>query len=163
DIRPIYYASSFTADPDTGTIYAGNNTSIIVTTDGFDTITPVGPASVPAIASITLGAGAKPGDPVRLYVSTAQSTDAFVAKLDANGAIVWATYLGGSASESARAIAVDSSGNVYVTGNTGSADFPVTKGAYLTVAPSNGTAGASPGGSYLTKLNAAGGIVFSTF
>jgi beta-propeller repeat-containing protein len=54
--------------------------------------------------------------------------DAFVAKLNAAGtALVYSTYLGGSSSEFADfggGIAVDSSGNAYVTGSTDSFDFP---------------------------------------
>jgi hypothetical protein len=52
-------------------------------------------------------------------------TDAFAAKLNPSGtALLWATYLGGSSDDSAKGIAMDSAGNVYVAGQTGSADFP---------------------------------------
>lgn len=57
--------------------------------------------------------------------------DCFVAKLDSNGNRVWATYLGGGASDYGRGgVDLDVSGNVYVHGYTGSADFPVTTGAF---------------------------------
>jgi uncharacterized protein (TIGR03437 family) len=55
--------------------------------------------------------------------------DAFVMKLDPTGVVLWATYLGGSAYDAGNAIAVDSSGNVYVAGQTASKNFPVTSGA----------------------------------
>ncbi len=56
--------------------------------------------------------------------------DAFVVKLGLDGAsLAYATFLGGSGSDQGRAIAVDGSGNLYVTGNT-SADFFVTSGAF---------------------------------
>jgi len=52
-------------------------------------------------------------------------TDAFVAKLNASGsALLYATYLGGSNEEFASDIAVDVTGTAYVTGQTGSDDFP---------------------------------------
>jgi uncharacterized protein (TIGR03437 family) len=54
--------------------------------------------------------------------------DAFVAKLDANGNLAWATYLGGSAQDQADAVAVDPSGNIYVAGLTQSSDFPSVSG-----------------------------------
>jgi hypothetical protein len=57
----------------------------------------------------------------------------FVTKLNASGTgLLYSTYLGGSYSDGASGIAVDSVGNAYVTGNTGSHDFPVTPGAFQT-------------------------------
>src|SRR5262249_40152682 len=51
--------------------------------------------------------------------------DAFVAKLNASGsAVLYATYLGGSNEEFASDIAIDVTGTAYVTGQTGSDDFP---------------------------------------
>jgi uncharacterized protein (TIGR03437 family) len=51
--------------------------------------------------------------------------DAFVTKLDATGALVYSTYLGGSGGDIATAIAVDGQGHAYVTGVTNSRDFPL--------------------------------------
>ncbi|HVV95794.1 MAG TPA: SBBP repeat-containing protein [Rhodanobacteraceae bacterium] len=51
--------------------------------------------------------------------------DAFVAKLDPKGQLIYATYLGGSDIDVADAIAVDGAGRAYVAGYTCSADFPV--------------------------------------
>jgi photosystem II stability/assembly factor-like uncharacterized protein len=51
-------------------------------------------------------------------------TDAFVASVDPAGALLYSTYLGGAGGESGRGIAVDAGGNAYVTGGTGSIDFP---------------------------------------
>ncbi|MGA2271405.1 MAG: SBBP repeat-containing protein [Bryobacteraceae bacterium] len=55
--------------------------------------------------------------------------DAFVAKFDPSGARLWSTFLGGSGRDEAVAIALDSTANVYVGGNTESADFPMTANA----------------------------------
>jgi len=52
------------------------------------------------------------------------SSDGFVAKLDANGSVVYSTYLGGSGEDGASGIAVDAQGRAYVTGSTISGDFP---------------------------------------
>jgi len=57
----------------------------------------------------------------------------FVTKINAAGsALVYSTYLGGSEMDGAAGIAVDASGDAYVTGSTNSADFPTTAGAFQT-------------------------------
>jgi hypothetical protein len=59
--------------------------------------------------------------------------DAIVAELNPTGSgLIYASYLGGTGDDGATAIALDSSGNVYLRGNTFSVDFPVTPGAYQT-------------------------------
>lgn len=73
--------------------------------------------------------------------------------------IVYSTYLGGSASDIGSGIAVDSSGNTYITGQTASTNFPTTAGVFqLALAP-----GAS-NNAFVTKLNAAGSaLMYSTY
>jgi hypothetical protein len=82
--------------------------------------------------------------------------DAFVTKLNPSGsALVYSTYLGGQDSEGTGGLAIDAAGNAYVSGGTGSFDFPTTPGAFDTL----------PDGSeaFVTKLNAAGAaLVYST-
>src|SRR5439155_292718 len=59
--------------------------------------------------------------------------DAFVAKVNAAGtALDYAGYIGGEANDLGFAVAVDSSGSAYVTGSTGSSEFPVAVGPDLT-------------------------------
>ncbi|HYX26930.1 MAG TPA: SBBP repeat-containing protein [Pyrinomonadaceae bacterium] len=53
------------------------------------------------------------GAPVRAFTN---GDDGFVAKLDANGNLIWNTFLGGSSSDEATGVTVDSSGNIYVVG-----------------------------------------------
>ncbi len=94
-------------------------------------------------------------------VNAAQSAigggrDAFVAKLNPSGnTILFSTWLGGSGSDSGNAVAFDSSGNIYVAGQTTSVNFPVVN-AYQ---PSN------RGGSdaFVAKYSGSGGKVFCTF
>lgn len=61
----------------------------------------------------------------------AGATDAFIAKVNPAGtALVYSSYLGGKFSDTPVDIAVDAVGSAYVTGETGSADFPTTPGSY---------------------------------
>ena len=58
------------------------------------------------------------------------SEDAFVVKFDSAGAaLVYSTYLGGSAHDLGRAIALDGTGHAFLTGRTQSTDFPTTADA----------------------------------
>ena len=66
-------------------------------------------------------------------VTFAGTNDAFLAKFDTSGALKWATYYGGTNDESANSIAIDGSGNLYITGQTYSSSGIATPGAYQTV------------------------------
>lgn len=59
-----------------------------------------------------------------LQTNLAGATDAFVAKLSPTGTLLYATYLGGSAADSAWSIALDAAGGIHVSGRTASTDFP---------------------------------------
>ena len=58
------------------------------------------------------------GNPQRAAYGGGVYTDTFVAKLDSFGSIVWNTFLGGAGGDDGYAIAVDGSGNAYVTGDS---------------------------------------------
>jgi len=86
--------------------------------------------------------------------------DVFVLKLSPSGnRIDYATFLGGSADDWGMDLAVDRAGHAYVTGWTGSADFPTTPDSFD---PSND--GSSGTDSFLAKLNPTGtSLIYSTF
>ena len=58
------------------------------------------------------------------------NTDMAVAKLSPMGALLAGTYLGGSGTENADGVYIDSGGNVFITGETASDNFPITSNAY---------------------------------
>lgn len=80
--------------------------------------------------------------------------DAYVCKLNSDGtALDYSILLGGSGYDDGWGITVDDSGNAYILGS-GSADFPVTPGAFDT----------THHGVYVAKINAAGSdLIYSTF
>jgi len=98
-----------------------------------------------------------PTTPGAFQSALANGPDAFVTKLNATGsALVYSTYLGGTSADQGFGIAVDSAGNAYVTGVTGSPNFPTTPGAFQS-AVANGP------DAFVTKLNATGALVYSTY
>jgi beta-propeller repeat-containing protein len=86
--------------------------------------------------------------------------DAFIAKWSSDGGLIYFTYLGGSGTDRASKIAVDPDGNVYVTGDTCSRNFPTVNAAQAAF-------GGSPGefrcDAFATKLDAGGSLVYSTY
>jgi hypothetical protein len=97
-------------------------------------------------------------------------TNAFLAKfnpaLSGTASLVYCTYLGGSSTSGAlggdlgTGVAVDGSGNAYVTGQTNSSNFPTTPGAFQTIYGNNGDA-------FVAKINpslsGAASLVYSTY
>jgi hypothetical protein len=85
--------------------------------------------------------------------------DVFVTKLNTAGLLVYSTYLGGTGTDGAAGIAIDVSGNSYVTGGTNSPNFPTTAGAFQTSLP-----GSWQGSGFVTKLNSKGSqLLYSTY
>mgnify|MGYP002398706417 CR=1 FL=1 len=99
-----------------------------------------------------------PVTPGAYQTALAGSEDAFAARFNTTGtALEFSTYLGGSDSQTGESVAIDAQENVYVTGTTSSADFPVSPGAFQTVL--NG-----PEDAFVTKLNPTGtALVYSTY
>ena len=88
---------------------------------------------------------------------------AFAAEINPTAtALVYSTFLGGSGGDDAYGLALDSSGNLYLTGTTMSSDFPVSHSALQSA--NHSTAGPDGCGSaFLTELNAGGNMVYSTY
>jgi len=96
------------------------------------------------------------------------SDDGFVTKLNPTATgYIYSTYLGGKFSDFANGIAVDSGRNAYVTGVTLSTDFPTTLGSFQPTCGTNGNCNAAGGvvfsDAFVTKINAGGGVGYSTY
>ena len=91
------------------------------------------------------------GSPVRAY--SGSGYDAFVAKLNSSGSLTWNTFLGGNGGEDqANGIAVDGSGNVYVTGwSVATWGSPVT------------AFGGGSSDAFVAKLSSSGSLTWNTF
>jgi hypothetical protein len=92
-----------------------------------------------------------------LQSSNAGSLDAFVTRLSASGSTLsYSTYLGGSGSDSGNSVALDSSDNIYLTGNTSSSNFPTASPIQASYAGSIDA--------FAAKINASGSTLsYSTY
>jgi hypothetical protein len=97
---------------------------------------------------ITGRSGSTWSSPVRAYTA---SNDRFVAKVDANGVLIWNTFLGGTGSDLGGTIAVDSSGNVFAGGHGNATWGSPVRG----FSASNDV--------FVAKLDAVGNLVWNTF
>ncbi|HVX68035.1 MAG TPA: SBBP repeat-containing protein, partial [Bryobacteraceae bacterium] len=91
----------------------------------------------------------------QIPVSTTGETlpDIFVTKLDAAGNLVFTATFGGKGGDTARDLALDGAGNIYVAGTTNSLNFPLRRAMQAT-----------PGASFLTKLSPDGSsLLYSTY
>ncbi len=129
---------------------SSNDTGLAVGVDGAGNVYVTGYTASPLF----------PTTPGTFDTSQNGSNDVFVTKLNAAGTgLIYSTFLGGSSDDGGYGIAVDASGNVYMTGITinGATDYPTTVGAYDTT--HNGSNDV-----FVTKLNASGtALIYSTF
>lgn len=99
-------------------------------TPGFGESIALDPAGNIYVAGYTRAFDFPVVNPLQAHNGT-QSSTAFVQKWSADGStLIYSTYLGGSTYDAAYGLAVDSAGDAYVGGVTGSADFPVTANAF---------------------------------
>jgi hypothetical protein len=139
----LVYSTYFGApDDEVGDLYVDGSGNAYLTGNTFSTTFPTKNAFQPALAG---------------------SSDAFAAKFLTDGSLAYSTYLGGSDYDQGNGITADSSGAAYVTGTTSSSDFPHTAGAFQTVYAGNSGVDPDSGDAFVTKLNATGALVYSTY
>jgi hypothetical protein len=85
--------------------------------------------------------------------------DAFVASLNSNGVLQWNTFLGGSGWDEGNAIALDSSGNIYVAGNS----TATWQGSSPPTYAYSGSGSPAPDNAFVAKLTSSGNLTWNTF
>jgi uncharacterized protein (TIGR03437 family) len=146
-------ATASTPVPTYGTYFGGTgdaNAAVAVAVDPSGNVIVAGYTT-----SQTLPGTAHAFQPVKATKLSPSNGDVFIAKFDPSGrTLLWATFLGGNGNDSPTALAVDSSGNVYITGMTNSSNLPVTSGAYS----------ASPASGFAAKISANGSsLLYATY
>ena len=126
-----------------GPVGLGNCNAVAADTQGNAYITGLAIGTIPTTAGVV-----EPTCPGK--------TDAFAAKFNTSGQLVYATCVGGSAQDSGAGIAVDQNGNAYLTGTTTSNDFPLVNPFQSSL---NG-----PSDAFVSVLNpTASAFVYSTY
>jgi uncharacterized repeat protein (TIGR01451 family) len=181
---PITPGALRTNRPTFGGVYTGFITSINPAKAGTNSLnysSYVGGTNIDGVTGITVnGAGnayvtgfTSSGD----FATTSNAfqtklsgySDAFVCELNPAGTgLVFSTFLGGSGNENYgntySGIALDPDGNVYVTGTTGSVDFPTTAGAAQQTFGGGNIEAVPSGDAFITKFNPTGtALIYSTY
>jgi hypothetical protein len=135
---------------------ANTNGGVFKTMDGGQTWAAV---NTGLLSNGVTAVAVAPSSPATVFAATVARGDATLTVYSAGGAsIVYSTYLGGSDSDEARAIARDASGNLYVAGVTFSIDFPTQSPVQANIGPNFW------GDGFVTRLSSSGATVTgSTF
>lgn len=117
----------------------------------------VDPAGNAYIAGITQSPDFPVSHALQSVVPDDGGVNGFITKIDPTGsAFVYSTYFGGSEGGAVNAITADAAGNAYVTGGTGSADFPTVNALQPKLK--------GGGNAFISKLNPSGSeLIFSTY
>lgn len=137
------------------TIYAGGLYGVFKSSDGGANWQ----RAVNGLTNLSVqGLIVNPTNPATIFAGTINGSDAYVAKLNADGiGAQWLTYLGGEDFDEVRGLALDASGNVFVTGTTTSTNFPTTANSFQPTMAGFGDA-------FVAKINATGtALTYSTY
>jgi len=151
----ILFTSTFNAYP--AAIAQDPAGNVYVTGNTFGNL-----QTTPGVLQSTAGGGTCSDTPTGGGVCA----DAFVLKLSADATkLLYATYLGGELEDTGRAIAVDTVGNAYITGDTLSTKFPLVNAAQTKFVPLQQVFGSfAVGHAFVAKLAPdASKLVYSTY
>ncbi len=136
--------------------------STFVGGSGDDTVEDVATDAAGSIYATGQTTGGFPTTAGAYRTTTFGGVDIYVIKLDSAGAkVVYSTYIGGTNTDHPDALAIDSSGNVILTGDTASTDFPVTPDAFQKTFGGGAT---GEGDAFILKLNSTGtALMYSSY
>jgi hypothetical protein len=140
----VFYGDAFVTKVNASGTALVYSTYLGGTSDEFGNGIALDSAGNAHVAGITGSADFPTASPIQAALRG--DFDAFVTKLNSAGsALLFSTYLGGGSFDAGRKVAVDASGNIFLTGITGSTDFP-------TVSPAQAANGGGPQDAFVTKL-----------
>jgi len=137
--------------------------------------TYLGPGTSPAVsadssgnayvaASTTYSSWSTTPGAAQPHCAGSTCADAILLKMNPTGSqLVYATYFGGSGAEAPGGVALDSSGDAFIAGTTGSPDLPTSSGSFQSSCPYDTTAEAQPNCGFAAKFNPAGGLIYATY
>ncbi|HYV95598.1 MAG TPA: SBBP repeat-containing protein [Chitinophagales bacterium] len=85
------------------------------------------------------------------------TSDMFISKFSNTGDLIWSTYYGGSGEDHGISVTADAAGNVFLTGETFSADFPLQNNSTYYDSLMSGT------DAFMLKFDTVGNLIWSTF
>jgi hypothetical protein len=140
-------------------------TSLAMAGEFTTSIGGVYPSAVSAITTdsagntYVVGSRQLPGTPAFVDPFVMQpDSDVFLTKLDPNGSVLFTDTFAGKGVDTATAIAVDPSGNIYIAGTTNSPDFPLSRALQTLIFPGGSGTG------FIVKLSSDGAtILYSTY
>jgi photosystem II stability/assembly factor-like uncharacterized protein len=157
-----FHISSIAVNPQNpSTIYAGLRRSNVFRSGVLKSVNGGASWNLIGLSDVSVNAlVVDPQTPSNVYAGTYADNDIFITKINSEGStLIYSTYIGGKGRDVAYALAVDSSGQAYMTGETLSADFP------LQVAFQSAKLGGSFNiDTFAMMLNASGkGLVYSSY
>lgn len=146
------YKGTLVIDPtlDWATYYGGNKDEIVnaTVTDGAGNVYITGETKSAANIATTGS-----------YQATYSSNyDAFIAKFNSSGNLIWATYYGGTGNDNGKGLAIDTAAHIYVAGTTTSATGIASSGSFHATYVSAGG-----GDGFLVKFDSSGNRLWGTY
>ena len=149
------------------TYFGGNSSdtawSVALDTNGF--IYVAGQTLSKQMSATNTAPFSTPGAFQTNFAGGGATGDAFVAKFDNQGSnLIYLTYLGGNGDDLAASVAVDGSGDAFLTGSTSSTNFPTTTNALYRKIGGVSTSVGYPVDAFVAELNSSGSnLVYSTY